>query len=282
MPASDKKIKHFVIIRFFSFDDPNYPHDIYDPEFLAKQLILAKNNALSSLDNQTNKNFVLVFILNDKFFDNPKYEFIFTELQNSTALPLTFIKNGDLPLLVNDACNDYDFVITSRMDLDDFACKDAVADTQSKVDECVDILAYGYCKGYMYIRGELYDTLITGGDLGHHSILQSVILQSAFAKKIPFVGAYTFNHMKIKNALKKFLEKNGVEFAERMFQQNISLNAFVYVRQEFSHYILTHHAGKPLLKLPKKKPLTTENITKEQLASEFGFHDELKSIRDCW
>ena len=73
MPASDKKIKHFVIMRFFSFDDPKYPHDIYDTDFLAKQLVLAKNNALSSLDNQTNKNFDLVFILNVKFLNTNSF-----------------------------------------------------------------------------------------------------------------------------------------------------------------------------------------------------------------
>lgn len=278
MPESEKKFKHFVIIRFFTFDDPKYPYDIYDTDFLSKQLVLAKNNALPSLENQTNKNFELVFMLNDKFFDNPKYEFVFSTLKNSSALPLTFIKNSDRLQLIEDACNNYDFVITSRMDFDDFLFKDAVADTQSKVDECTDILTYGYCKGFTYIRGNLYNAFTTYKDLGHYGVLQSVILKSAFAKTIPFVGVYDFNHAKIKIRLKTFLEKNGVQFAERMFQRNTSVNAFIYIRHEFSHYILTNNAGKPVLKLPKEKPLTTADITKEQLAAEFGFHGELNSI----
>lgn len=156
MPESDKKIKHFVIMRFFSFDDPKYPHDIYDPDFLEKQLVLAKNNALPSLENQTNKNFDLVFIVNAKFFDNPKYEFVFSTLKESTTLSLTFIKNSEQARLVKQAFNDFDFVIQSRMDFDDFIFKDAIADTQSKVDECENILSYGYCKGYIYICNELY------------------------------------------------------------------------------------------------------------------------------
>ena len=278
MPASDKKIKHFVIMRFFSFDDPKYPHDIYDTDFLAKQLVLAKNNALSSLDNQTNKNFDLVFILNVKFFDNPKYEFIFTELQNGTALPVKFIKNAEQPRLVRDAMNDYDFVIQSRMDFDDFVYKDAVAETHAQVDDCADLLSYGYCKGYIYAYGELYPQYNTWEELGHQSILQSLILKSSFAKNLPFIGAYGHNHGRVKTVIKEFLAKNGVEFAERMFRQNTTTNAYIYFRHECAHWQLTQ-AGTSQIKIPDRPPVTSKDITKEQLAAEFGFHYELKSIK---
>lgn len=276
MSALDKKIKHFVIMRFFSFDDPKYPHDIYDTDFLANQLVLAKNNALSSLDNQTNKNFDIVFILNVKFFDNPKYEFILTELQNGTALPVKFIKNAEQPRLVKEAMADYDFVIQSRMDLDDFVYKDAVAETHAKADECVDLLSYGYCKGYIYTYGELYPQYNTWEELGHQSILQSLILKSSFARNLPFMGAYGHNHGRVKTVIQEFLEKNGIAFAERMFQQNISDRAYIYFRHENSHWQLTQR-GTSQIKIPDHPPIT--NITKEQLAAEFGFHYELKSIK---
>ena len=91
MPDSDKKIKHFVVSRFFPFQRKEFPHNILDVDFLSKQLPLAKN-MLRSLENQTNKKFELVFIANPKFFDDPKYEFIFSTLRDSTTLPLKFIK----------------------------------------------------------------------------------------------------------------------------------------------------------------------------------------------
>lgn len=278
-----KTIKHFVFSRFFNFEDPKYPHDIYDVVFLTKQLLLAQN-MLKSLENQTNKNFDLVFIVNPKFFDNPKYEFIFQALQYATTLPLKFIKMNELPSLVKDAYEKYDFVIQSRMDFDDFIFKDAIADTQNKVNECDKILAYGYCKGCTYIYEKLYIQEIlwvydvNDGPTGHHSILQSLIWKSSFAKNLPFFGVYGGNHGKIKLRIKEFLEKNGLEFSENMFQQNVSDMAYIYFRHEDSHWILTHNDGKPNIKAPNRSCLTTKDITKKQLEEEFGFHLKLNSI----
>ena len=78
-------LKHFIFTRFFSFYDPNYPYDIYDVNFLQERLLLTKN-VLNSLENQTNKNFELIFILNDKVFDDPKYEFIFSTMRDYTSM----------------------------------------------------------------------------------------------------------------------------------------------------------------------------------------------------
>lgn len=280
MPESDKKIKHFILMRFFTFNDPKYPHDIYDINFLSKQLVLAENNALKSLENQTNKNFELVFLVNDKFFDNSKYEFIFSTLKNSTTLPLTFIKIREQPHLFKEAYDNYDFVIQSRMDFDDFLFKNGIEDTHSKVNECENILAYGYHMGYEYIYQELYPCMyVSMKGIGHNSILSSLIFKSSFAKKLPFISAYTCNHAKIKLELKDFLEKNGIEFSENMFQQNNSAKAFIYFRHEFSHLQLTRNAGDSTFKIPNKSPLTTKDITRAQLKSEFGFEYELKSIK---
>ena len=274
----NKRIKHFIFMRFFSFDDPKYPHDIYDVKFLTKQLLLAKNNALPSLENQTDKNFDLVFVVNAKFFGNPKYEFVFSALQCATALPLKFIKPNEQARLVKDAFKEYDFVIQSRMDFDDFIFKDATADTQNKVNDCDSILAYGYCKGYEYKLKELYNFFHEYKKIGYHSVLGSVILKSSFAKNLPFIGAYTYNHGEIKRLMKIFLEKNGIAFSERMFQQNTSTKAIIYFRHDFAHWILTHHDGKPITTLPDHPHLTTKDITKKQLAEEFGFHLKLNSI----
>ena len=72
MSDSDKKIKHFVVSRFFPVQRKEFPHNILDVDFLLKQLSLAKN-MLRSLENQTNKNFESVFVANPKFFEDPKY-----------------------------------------------------------------------------------------------------------------------------------------------------------------------------------------------------------------
>lgn len=277
---ADKTIKHFVFSRFFPRQDPKYPHDVFDVNFLSTQLPLAKN-ILGSLENQTNKNFELIFFMNSKFFDEPKYEFIFSTLKDSTTLPIKFIKESEIRGLVESEYNEYDFVIQSRMDFDDFIFQDAVEDTQGKVEECENILAYGYCKGYEYIYGELYpfDTWGKWGKEGHISILQSLILKSSFAQKIPYVGAYSFDHTKIKLKLKEFLEKNGLEFSERMFQQNTFTNAYVYFRHECSHLSLTFHSGNLTHHISKKILPIFKNITKKQLEEEFGFFYDLNSIK---
>lgn len=271
---SPNKIKHFIFSRFFPYQDPNYPHDVCDVDFLKEQVLLVPN-ILRSLENQTCKNFELVFLANDNYFSDPKYEFIFTALKDTT-LPVKVIKKVDMVPLLKDAYDNYDFVIQSRLDFDDFMCKDAVADTQSKVNECDSVLAYGYCKGYEYIYDELYFFYNLIGDVGHHSLLQSLILKSSFAKKIPpiMIG---LNHSKIKILLKEFLEKNGIEFTEKMFQQNTSKNAFIYFRHECSYKLNLKKLSQ--LKVPNPNSrLTTSYITKEQLKNEFGFFHELKSI----
>lgn len=277
---SEKTIKHFIFTRFFPKQDTRYPYDVLDVDFLSKQLVLAKNNELKSLENQTNKNFELVFLANPKFFDDPKYKFVFSTLQASTALPLTFTTMENIPHLVKDAYEKYDFVIQSRMDFDDFIYKDAIADTHSKVNGCENILAYGYCRGYEYICNELYGFFHPYKKIGWHSVLGSLILKSSFAKKMPFIGIYGFasNHGEIKLILKNFLEKNGIDFSETMFQQNTSTKALIYFRGEYSHYILTKYSQPPTKPL-NRMPLTTEDITKKQLEEEFGFNLELNSIK---
>lgn len=276
MSESNKKLKHFIIMRFFTFNDPKYPYDIYDVNFLSQQIILARN-ALGSLENQTNKNFELVFMVNDKFFDDPKYEFIFSSLQDSTSLPLTFIKKGQLRNLIKNASNEYDFIIQSRMDFDDFAFKDAITDIQNKVDECVNILVYGYCKGYIYLNGNLYDTE-PYNEIGHRSILQSVITKSDLLKKYHYIGVYTFDHAKIKLKMKNFFEEKGLEFSESMFQQNISTVAYIYFRHTYSHFMQINNYDKQVKKAMKRYS-SIANITKKQLEEEFGFFRELNSIK---
>ena len=63
---SGKRIKHFIVTRFFPKQNRNYPHNVLDVEFLQKQLVLAKNNFFVSLANQTNTNFEIVVITNPK------------------------------------------------------------------------------------------------------------------------------------------------------------------------------------------------------------------------
>ena len=177
--------------------------------------------------------------------------------------------------MFQDAYDKYDFVIQTRLDFDDFACRDAVADTQSKVSECTDIVSYGYCKGYQYILGELFPFYSKYNGIGHHSAFPSLIVNSSFGKKIPSIFIYSFDHTKVKIKLKDFLEKNGIKFRENMFQQNFSMKAFIYFRHEFSQELLVTNS---ILKLPNKEKLTTADITKKTLEDDFGFHRELNSI----
>lgn len=273
----DKKIKHFIFMRFFSSKKPNYPYDIYDVIFLAKQILLAQNNALQALENQSDKNFELIFITNPIFFDNPKYKFVFSALQCATTLPVKFIKADEMSGLVKNALNEYDFVIYSRMDFDDFIYKDAIADTHSKINDCDSILAYGYCKGYSYIWGNLYDHYRLWKGAGHHSVLQSLILKSSFAKNLPFLSIYN-PHPTIKTCLKNFLNDNGLEFSENMFQQNTSTTAYIYFRHELSLDQFVKASHNPIEPPKNQKALTSADITKKQLAEKFGFHLKLNSI----
>lgn len=249
--------------------------------FYLHRFFLQKNNLLKSLENQTNKNFEFAFWANDRYFSDEKYEFIFEELKNDTSLPINFVTESKMIQLVNNAYNNYNFVVQSRVDFDDFMYKFAVADTQSKINECEDILSYGYCKGYTYFNGDLYAFPIPGHAWrGQMSTFQSWIIKSSFAKKIPFIGSYSFNHTKIKPSLKDLFDKNSIKFREDMYQKNVSVNAFIY----FRHDSTWMNNGQPYIGKPKNicsEILTTEDtgLTKQQLEDEFGFFYDLNSIK---
>ena len=276
---ADKTVKHFVFSRFFPAQARKYLYNVLAPDFLKTQLPLAKN-MLSSLENQTNKNFELIFLMHPKVFDDPMYEFVFSTLRVSTTLPITFVacRSDKMSSLVKDAYNNYDFVIQSRMDFDDFIYKDAVEDTQNKVTECENVLSYGYCKGYMYFNGDLYSRLVLFDKIGHIGILQSLIMKSSFAKNLPFANAYYGGHHKIKLVLKNFLEENGVEFSESMFQQNTSTNAYIYYRHEFSRDALVFERDAVTV-IKKRNLALVQDVTKKQLEEEFGFFYDLNSIK---
>lgn len=274
---ADVTIKHFVFSRFFPVQVQDYLYNVLAPNFLKAQLPLAKN-ILKSLENQTNKDFELVFIANPKYFDNPKYEFVFSTLQDFTTLPLKFIKPADVPALLKEAYEKYDFVIQTKMDFDDFVYKDAVADTQSKIDADKNMLTYGYGKGYIYSKNELYVFLptergyLTNND-GYFSAFYSLILKSSFAKTLPVING--LNHAKVITNLKSIFEKNNIEFPENVYQRNDSINGIIYFRHESAREHLLGHG-----KTKGKKPLTNEDgLTKKQLEEDFAFFYDLNSIK---
>lgn len=286
MSHQGKRLKHFVIIRFFPYKRPEFNQDIFDLDFVARQVSLAKNNCLKSLENQSNKNFEIVFLANENYFADKKFDFIFTDLTDATSLPMKFIKcnstnlaTSELLALINDARDEYDFVIQSRIDFDDFIYKDAVTDTQNKIEDCDSILAYGYLRGYTYFNGELYPYYEPWRGVGHKSIFQSIILETSFAKKIPFMGIYSFNHTKVKLKLEEVFASKGLPFYENMFQQNSSTNAFIW----FRHDETWSNDGNAYVEIPKYvkrvKKLTADDISKKQLEEEFGFYYDVNSIQ---
>ena len=292
-------IKHFIFIRIFPEQGAHYPYNVLDVDFLAGQLELAKNNALRSLENQTCKNAEIIFVMHDKHFLDKKYEFLFSTLKESTTFSCRFIKNlppykkdvsmaevyaeSEWGRLAKQAAEEYDFVIHSRLDLDDFIRKDVIEDTQNKVNECENILAYGYCQGYKYVEGDLYEMCYGYKQNSHTSLMESIILNSEFARSMPFISIMGngLGHWRMKEKLTRFLESNGIKFSENMFQQNISYNAYVYFQCRFSwwHHIENKGNTSADFLIPKEATLVTEGITKKQLEEEFGFTGyELKSI----
>ena len=78
--------------------------------------------------------------------------------------------------------------------------------------------------------------------------------------------------------MKKFLEKNGVEFSESMFKQNTTMSAYIRFTHELSHAHVIHNMTNVMDRTLKNPNLTSTDITKKQLEEDFGFTYELKSI----
>ena len=283
-------IKHILITRFFPFQVNGYTRDIKSPEFLRSQAKIFKNNLLSSIENQSNKDMTLVIIVNDESYRNPEIAKIINGLKEASPietiiLPLrdmdgtlnSFSKDSKFKAYLNGYLNDFDYLIESRTDFDDFfhsnasqRVKDIIRQNQPN-----GIILHGYCRGITYIsNNDIYefDYFKDGKKRsGHWAIFTSMIINCSDLKGKPFMSIFGVNHGDPRLRLENYGMDTNIN--TNIIQDDM-VDAFVY----FKHDACWSSGGTGNIKLPdyarvrKFTEEECEEYIKNIFPNRFGFN----------
>lgn len=119
------KITHYIITRFMNNMNLGYGAKIFDKEILRDSSKYLNYNLIKSLENQTDLNFELLVVIHD----NNDSDFIKSLIK--TSLVFHVIKNKDLNNYIRKHITG-DFLITTRIDYDDFIKNNAVSECKQK------------------------------------------------------------------------------------------------------------------------------------------------------
>lgn len=280
------KVKHILLVRFFPFQIKGFIYDTKDALFLKKQAKIFKTNLLSTLENQTNKDFVVVIIVNRETYERQETKDIINDLKESSPFEteiLPCFDDGTINGFTRDpkyieylttSMDGVDYLIESRTDFDDFVHKDASLVTKQIVEKSPKGLFYhGYCKGLTYVNDKemyLFDYFTDGQKRsGHWAIFTSIIINCKDMINKPFMSIYGFNHGNPKGPFTKYGLDNGIETT--LIQDDLD-DAFIYIRHDSNWATM----GKNEVRLPgyaRVRKYTEQECEqyKKIFASRFGF-----------
>lgn len=146
-------MKHFIITRFFS--DPFGKTDeqmlsFLNEETLQNGFILLKNHFIKTLQNQLNKNFEIVILIYNEL---PLQSVSFLN-EIECDYKIHIIHSKDLNKFIYNFY-DNDFIITTRLDYDDFVHKNCVQDVQLAALDTNYLKLYGLNNGCTMDNNEI-------------------------------------------------------------------------------------------------------------------------------
>lgn len=232
------RIKHYVITRFLTSGGMGLHEKIYDDDIILQGVEYVNNYFIPSLNNQTNKNFEIIFLINDKHDEiNSNIKLLNNVITN---IPCHIVKKNNLDVFISNNSKDYDYLITSRMDYDDLVYNNAVEDIQQYVKlKPKYLLTYGYTNGTL-LRGKklyIYNPNYTNG---YFSVFFSCIinLHNLSAINVCQLG----NHTNIKESIQNICLSKNILYDENMFIMPKEDNYyFVWVRHENTSSSLLHY-----------------------------------------
>lgn len=225
------KIKHFVITRFLSTKHLGLGDKIFDEDIIQNGIDYVNNFFIPSMNNQTNKDFEIIFIINNEH-----------DIENSgikklrdinTDILCHILKDNEYFNFCKEQAKGYDWLILTRMDYDDLVKNTAAEEIQSMVkkNSNYDLFCYGYNTGYTlnlknknlynFEKSSYYKS-------GYFSIFESLCMNLKTVKNP--INVYSCQH----THLKKEVEKKGkAEYLRYMIPPDSTCtNNFVWVRHE--------------------------------------------------
>jgi len=254
-------IKHFIITRFMSEQFNHSDEELFNESFLIQSYNLMKNHLLQTLSIQTNKNFELIILIHDRVpLQNVKFLY---ELEEKYNFPITIKRSGALKEYINTFKNQYDFVITSRIDYDDHIYKCVVDDTQKRIDNKYAVQLYGLLNGVSIIDNNTEAHFMTKNynNQGFFSVFETLILNTHKIDKL--FSIYDLgNHTKVCETIKKKYREFDIP--------NINAIKIEYDKCKDIRYIWIRHKNSQSV-LISNKYHCTNNIIRGLNLSDFGY-----------
>lgn len=218
---------HLILTRFFCF---NLNLDIFDETLLSNGLYFLKKYLIPSLENQTNKNFTHILLINDNHIKSnsltirqlydlkPNYKF--------KVLTISEFKEFRQSIKSSD-------VIISRID-NDAVYNNAVEDTQQHFDETQNLKFYGYRNGITvedqnFEKCYFTNILYRGG--GTNSQFQSIM----FNDFPNYNGTIFYDHSNVY----KFFRENKIKVNDKSFEINETIQyAYLWTIHDQSVHIV--------------------------------------------
>lgn len=175
--------KHFILCRFAM--DLDKTIDWADADTFGRHLAMAKQAIVPTLENQTKKNFILVFLTHHDTEEN-------TDMLKGLTdkFPVEVVNPVKEAVLTGGRIGNAEVVITSRLDYDDYIDREVVEHIQSLVKENPKAMLYGISTGCTYDMEEkqpyLFATPPYGMEMhGLHAPMLSAIYNLHYVRR-PF------------------------------------------------------------------------------------------------
>ena len=228
------ELKHYVITRFLCDPGIGLGDKIFKPETIEKAIEYVKSYFMPTLENQTQKDFTIIFIINDEHHTDAEPLKKLTRLE--TDISYYILKHGEYMNFIGKDSDGADCVILTCMDYDDLVKSTAAEEVRKISESCgTDVATYGYDKGYvMREEGGIWDFAERGytkNRSGYMSVFYSIIFKGENAQHaIRSVNdIYAYAHTLISSKMKIFAESHKLRFRQYRAGKEPS---FVWVRHE--------------------------------------------------
>jgi hypothetical protein len=224
------KIKHYVITRFLSSTTLGLGDMIFDESIIQNGLSYVRSYFIPSMNNQTVKDFTVIFMINENHDTQNSGIKELYDLQ--LDMPFVVLPHDKYFKYIKEDSADADWVILTRMDYDDLVYKKAAEEVQDLVrsnDSQGDIFTYGYNTGMILYENQLYTFPKTNyWKQGYFSIFESVCVRRS--ELTSDINIYSLSHPHLKSEVCKYAADNGLTFISE--QERESFDNFVWVRHE--------------------------------------------------
>ena len=138
---SNIRIIHFIITRFLiETFGKGFPKTEYNSEYIQNGIRVMEKYLLTSLENQSCKDFIWILMVGDK----ANITYIYSLFNQNNSFEKIIILEKELKNYLRNKTKDFDVLITTRIDYDDGIYYDAVNDVRKLININKPILVHGY------------------------------------------------------------------------------------------------------------------------------------------